>query len=422
MDKNTDFTFQGVSIWLISAIFFLYEFLLRTVIGTFQHPIMYDLELTSFQFSILSSTAYLLIYSVMQIPVGLIADRFGLKVSLLIGSLVCASSAIGFAYTENYQMAILFRLLTGFGSSFGFICLLVAVYDWLPTRYIALLIGTSQFIGTMGPMLASGPLESLSHSGTVDWRSVFIFLGFAGFIIAIFIALFVKNKRRTAGMYTILKRPETSLVTLKHIFSKPQPWYIAFFSAFVYFALEYLSENEGKIFLMLKGFSPSFAAYMISISWIGYALGCPLNGWISDYYKRRRPVMIFAALSCTVSIACIVFFKHQYLIIASFFMLGFGASGQSVAFALMAEQFKPAYLAAGLSFNNATLTFLASINAPILGSIIDISKTSAETQLADYDVAFTVLVIVVSISVILPVFLIKETYGKSSVDFTYLRP
>ena len=421
MNQNTTFTFQGVYIWLICAIFFLYEFLLRTVIGTFQHPIMYDLELTSFQFSILSSTVYLFIYSVMQIPVGLIVDRLGLKTSLLIGAVVCAISAIGFAYSYGYPTAILFRILTGFGSSFGFICLLVAVYDWLPTKHIALLIGASQFIGTMGPMLAAGPLESMSESGIIDWRSIFIFLGLAGFVLSGFIAFFVKNNQQKAGTYTILKPPESTKATMRRLFFKAQPWYIAFFSALVYFSLEYLSENEGKIFLTHKGFSSTFAAYMITLAWIGYAIGCPLMGWLSDHFKRRRPVMIFTACSCSVAIFCIVFVRHESIIITAFFMLGLGASGQSVAFALMAEQFQKAYLAAALSLNNTLIAFLASINAPILGSIIDISKTGTITQLSDYTVAFTILVIVVSLSIIFPLFLIKETYCKSAVDFTYLR-
>ncbi|WP_367608019.1 hypothetical protein [Legionella sp. W05-934-2] len=43
--------------------------------------------------------------------------------------------------------------------SFGFICLLISVYDWLPRKNAALFIGLSQFIGTMGPMLAAGPLD-----------------------------------------------------------------------------------------------------------------------------------------------------------------------------------------------------------------------------------------------------------------------
>ncbi|MDC0348986.1 MFS transporter [Alphaproteobacteria bacterium] len=338
------------------------------------------------------------------------------------GALICAVSAVGFAYSYDYFTAICFRALTGLGSSFGFVCLLVAVYDWLPTKNVAFLIGVSQFIGTMGPMLAAGPLESMSESGSVDWRVVFTILGVFGFALSLFIAFFVKNNRKKSGEYIILNRPESIKKTMKSLISKAQPWYIASFAALVYFSLEYLSENEGKIFLTLKGFSPAAAAYTITFSWVGYAIGCPFMGWVSDYFKRRRPIMIFAAFSSAISIICIIFSHNNLVLLASFFFLGVGASGQSVAFAAIAEQFKKSYLAVALSFNNTLLMFLGAINAPILGSIIDLSKTEgAQPHLSDYMLAFTILAAVVSFGIIFPLFFIRETYCKSSADFTYLR-
>ena len=202
------------------ALFFLYEFLLRTVIGTFQHPIMYDLNLSAIEFSMLSSTFYLLIYAIMQVPVGLIVDRFGLKKSLFAGAFICASASIGFAYANSYIYAALFRFLTGFGSAFGFICLLVAVYDWLPQKNRALLIGISQFIGTMGPMIAAGPFEALAKSGDIDWRLLFTYLGLIGFVLSAAILSVVQNNKEKSGRYIVLKRPEGILKTIRHIFSK----------------------------------------------------------------------------------------------------------------------------------------------------------------------------------------------------------
>ncbi len=422
MEKNTPFTLKGTAIWFICAIFFLYEFLLRTVIGTFQHPIMYDLELTTFQFSILSSTVYLLIYGLMQIPVGLIVDRIGLKKSLLIGGGICAISSIGFALSYGYTTAIFFRFLTGLGSSFGFICLLVSVYEWLPTRHIALLIGVSQFIGTMGPMIAAGPLETMSEAGGIDWRTIFILLGIVGFVIIGLIAAFVENNHSKTGQYTILKHPEPIIDTLKRLFSKPQAWYIALFSSLVYFSIEYLSENEGKIFITAKGFSAMYASYMISLSWLGYAIGCPLMGWLSDFFSRRKPYMILAAVFCSLSISMIVYSTSEYLVSTGFFFLGIGASGQSIAFATIAEQFRKKDLAAALSLNNGLIVLFASFNAPFLGIIIDFVRTGQDIQLSDYTIAFSVLVAIVCLSLIFPLFFIRETYCKSKADFTILRP
>ena len=69
---NNKLSLLGIVIWLTCAAFFMYEFLLRTILGTFEHQIISDLDLSILTFSILSSTAYQLTYGIMQIPVGII--------------------------------------------------------------------------------------------------------------------------------------------------------------------------------------------------------------------------------------------------------------------------------------------------------------------------------------------------------------
>lgn len=83
MSVENKINLKGLLVWLICALFFMYEFLLRTVVGTFQVQLMNDLNLTPMTFSLLSTTGYLAIYGVMQIPVGIIAARFGLKKDII---------------------------------------------------------------------------------------------------------------------------------------------------------------------------------------------------------------------------------------------------------------------------------------------------------------------------------------------------
>jgi MFS family permease len=414
------FTLKGTTVWLICAVFFLYEFLLRTVIGTFQHPIMYDLHLSSFKFSILSTTMYLLIYGAMQIPAGLIIDYWGLKRSLVLGAILCSLSSFIFAYADSYGIAMASRLMMGLGSSFGFICLLLSVYEWLPQRRSAFLIGVSQFIGTMGPMLAAGPLEALSQSSHVSWRTVFVVLSAFGFFLTFIIFVFVQNNHQRAGDDIVLKRPEPVAKSIRRLFMSFQPCAIAIFSACIYFTIEYLSENEGKSFIEMKGYSGHFASYMLTLSWFGYALGCPLLGFLSDYFQRRKNILIVAAWCGLFAIMTIVFSFHKIALMVAFFFLGLSASGQSVGFALMSEQFKKQYLAIGLSLNNAVISVLSGINAPIIGWLIDLSSGGGITTLPAYYAAFSVLIIVVAISVLFATFFIKETFCKSAVDFCYL--
>ena len=420
MLKDNQFTVKGFIVWGICALFFLYEFFLRTVIGTFQHPVMEDLQLTSVQFSLLSTTTFLFFYGIMQIPVGLIIDHIGLKKSLSIGAALCAIASICFAYSYNYPIAIFYRILMGFGASFGFICLLVAVHDWMPYRYNAIFIGLSQFMGTIGPMLAAGPLDTLAETTNINWRLVFLYLGLMGCVLLFLVILFVENNQQKAGKYIILCKPEKIKVSIIRLFVRLQPWFIAIFSASIYFTVEYLSENEGRNFIKLKGLNSNTASYMITVAWIGYALGCPCLGFLSDFSRRRVVPMILAACCNFIAIVMIMFAANKNFLLGSFFLLGLGAGGQSIGFATIAEQFKKQFVAVGFGLNNMMITVISVINAPLIGWLLDCSRAGACITLKNYYFAFSVLIVVATLSLIFSIFCIRETYCKSRVDFTYL--
>lgn len=412
---------KGFIVWGICALFFLYEFFLRTVVGSYQHQLMQDLNLTSFQFSLLSTTIFLLIYGMMQIPAGIIVDNIGLKKSLIIAVICCLVSSLGFAYSYNYYMALTCRMLMGFGASFGFICLLISVHDWMPHKYSAIFIGLSQFIGTLGPMAAAGPLETLSSSSDISWRFIFTLLSGIGAILTILIFLFVENNNQKAGEYVILYKPEKVTTVISRLFSRIQPWYIALMCTGLYFSIEYLSENEGRAFLELKGISSNDAGYMITTAWIGYAIGCPLLGFLSDILERRKVILKISSYLALVSIIMLLYLSNKLYIQLGFLLLGISASGQTVGFALMAEQFKKQFVAVGFGLNNAMIMSISAINAPVIGLMLD-SVSGEIVSLENYLYVFNILIIMAALALIISIFFIKETYCKSAVSFTILTP
>ncbi|EET19040.1 major facilitator superfamily transport protein [Francisella tularensis subsp. tularensis MA00-2987] len=111
---NNKLSFLAITIWLTCAIFFMYEFLLRTILGTFEHQIIADLDLSILTFSILSSTAYQLTYGVMQIPVGIITDKLGLKKALTLAILVCALGVGLFGLCNSFAAALIYRIMCFF--------------------------------------------------------------------------------------------------------------------------------------------------------------------------------------------------------------------------------------------------------------------------------------------------------------------
>ena len=414
--KKTSISSKGLFIWLLCAIFFTYEFMLRTLLGTFEPPLLSDLHLSLVTFTVLSSTAYQTIYGFMQMPVGIILDKLGLKKVLTLAIIICALSVIAFSLTHQFKSAFVFRLLMGFGSSFGFIALLVAVYDWLPRDKTGLFIGLSQFIGTLGPMLAAGPMNAVAESGGLNWRLVFTGLGIVGLMLALLVFIYVENNHDFTGSFQILKRPAPISNMLKNLTHEPQVWLIGLYSACIYFTIEYLSENSGKSFLMLNGYSSQEASNFITLSWLGYALGCPLTGFVSDKLCRRKIILTISAMA-SIFAAFVIFYlpSKPILLLVGFFVLGFGASGQSVAFAMVAEQCGPSYLAAGLGFNNALIVVIASINAPMMAWLLNHFKEKHSALLiSDYQYAFNIPLGLMISGLIISTLWIKETFCKSA--------
>ncbi len=421
MEKNNVLTKKGTVIWLICAVFYGFELLLRTVLGTFQIPVMQELTLTPMSFALLSTTVYFVVYAVMQIPAGAFSEKVGLKKSLLTAIAICAFSAILFSYSHALPSALSARMLMGLGSSFGFICLLIAIYDWMPKQHSGLFIGLSQFLGTLGPMFAAGPLNNIVEHSQLDWRMIFFSLGLFCLPLAILVLLFVKNNDNNTHKFRFVSKPTAMSKNLFFLFRQKQTWVIALYSACVYFIIEYLAENEGKVFIELNGYSSNFSSYMITLAWLGYAVGSPLLGFLSDCLKRRKLIMIFAAMSCLVSMFVIVYYPiSKAILMIAFFFLGLGASGQSIGFAIMAEQCSKSYLAIGIGFNNCMVGFLSSIIAPIVGWLLAFHGNEGNLQLSDYHFTFAFLIAFISLAFFLAVFLVKETFCRPTKGFTLI--
>ena len=422
MSVNSKLPIKGLFIWLICAIFFTYEFLLRTVLGTFESDIIAALNITIVSFALLSTTSYQLIYGAMQLPVGFLVDRFGLKATLASAVIICSLSVFGFSISQHFNTALVMRMLMGLGSSFGFVCVLVAVYDWLPHKYIAFFIGLSQFIGTLGPMIAAGPLLSLVHELQLSWRSLFLYCSIVGLIIAGCVLIFVRNNQSSSESMIILKTPQSVVSNVLALISQPQVWLIAIYSGSTYFVIDYLSENAGISFLQLNGISATSSSFMITVAWLGFAISCPIVGIISDRIKNRTLTLIGTACIGLVSALCIFYLPlTSFWYFIAFFCLGIGTTGQSVAFAIMAEQCNNNYLAAGLGLNNAMMFFFASFFAPFIGFLLHRISHASTPQLSDYHQAFWVIIAMIVLGLIISSCFIKETFCKSTKYMTRLK-
>jgi MFS family permease len=407
----------GIFIWLIAATFFLYEFFLRTFVGSIAHQLIHDLHLNIEQFTLIGS-AYYLAYGLMQIPVGILADKFGVKKVMIFSTLTCALSTFLFAHSHSFVEAVLGRFFMGFGSSFAFICLLVIVSNWFPKRFFGFFAGISQFIGTMGPALAGGPLVSWLVDTHTNWRLALSSIGAFGIVLAVLTLLFVKSKPRGGkDTFLFLSKNESILIRLKRLFKTKQVWAVAAYSASVYVSIAVMAAVWGTDYLQTVGLSQQSAAYMITIAWIAYAIGCPGLGFLSDITKRRKPFLIFCAALGLLSTSLMLYghFTSEAAYEALFFILGLAATGQNIGFAAIAEHANPNARASALGLNNGLIILSGAILPLAVGYLISVSNAGSNAQhlsLHSFIFGLSLLPAVCLISLVISIFVFKETYCK----------
>ena len=421
------FPLLGLVIWFLAATFFLYEFFLRTFIGTVADQLIPQLHLNAESFSLVGS-AYFVTYGLMQIPVGILLDKFSVKLIMTFATFICALATFLFARATGFNSAVLGRLLMGFGSSFAFVCLLVVAVTWFPRKYFGFFAGISQFIGTMGPLLAGGPLIHWMNHYHLNWRQALTIIAVFGLLLMFLSLLFVREKPReqkAALVYLEIKKPLKE--GLYKLIKNKQAWYVALYSACVYVSIAIMGAMWGTDYLQARGLSQDDAANMVSLAWLGYAIGCPLFGMISDLMKRRLPMLIVSAVLGFISISLIVYVnlsQQLSLYAILFFIFGLAASGQNIGFAAISEHVGVAVRATALGLNNAVIMFFSAILPPIASYFIFIraGANSTHFQVNDFFLAFMCMPLVYLLAILLSVFFIKETYCRPLKSAVFLNP
>ncbi|MDO8933727.1 MAG: MFS transporter, partial [Rhodocyclaceae bacterium] len=121
------------------------------------------------------AATYFYVYTVMQIPTGVLADTLGPRRILFWGGLVAGAGSLLFGLAPTFELAFAGRTLVGLGVSVTFIAMLKLIAIGFEERRFATLVGLSMLIGNIGSVLAGAPLAWATQAA--GWRSVFVVVG-----------------------------------------------------------------------------------------------------------------------------------------------------------------------------------------------------------------------------------------------------
>ena len=231
------------------------------------------------------AATYFYVYTLMQIPTGVLADTLGPRRILFWGGLVAGAGAILFGLAPSFELAFAGRTLVGLGVSVTFIAMLKLLALGFDERRFATLTGLCMLIGNLGSILAGAPLAWATQAA--GWRQVFVIVGLLSVALAFASRVWVietpagKVDRAAwiAGLLSVLKNRST------------WPGFFAnaglsgaFFAFAGLWAVPYLTQ--------MHAMTRATASNHVSIYFLGFAVGSAVWGRVSDSLGKRKPVAL----------------------------------------------------------------------------------------------------------------------------------
>ena len=405
--NNRRHLWLGGIICAVAALFYCYEFILRIIPGILEGEL-------SAAFGHISATVfgqlaalYYFAYSPMQMPVGLLMDRFGPRRLLSLACLCCTLGSFLFTIFSSITIAGIGRLFVGFGSSFAFVGVLYLTTHWLPKRYFSLVVGLTTTLSMLG--LVYGEVQVTHLVANLSLRSVLMGLVIIGGGLTLFIAALVRDGDKASA---VKSDPWSKFIRdVVKVLLSPQVWLIGFVGACLYTSLSVFGELWGKTYLENAHHLSKFvAAKTMSALFLGWAVGAPLFGYLSDHTGRRKLPLLFGAVGALICISFILYFPSLPYAVLYVLLFLYGVfSGTEIIVFVMAKENSGASLSGTVfAATNLIVTLAGGIFQPMVGFLLDTVHRAQGLEgasqhlfiAADYQIALAIL----PISLILVIF------------------
>lgn len=412
--------------WLICIIgmfFYCYNYFLRVSPSTMQADLTQTFHITATQFGTLAAFYYYA-YTPMQLPAGMIHDKFGPRFVLF---LACLTAVVGlsiFISADSLGVASAGRFLIGLGTAFAYIGVLKLASVWLPPNRFATVAGLTTALGMSCGALSQKYLTKIVE--VVGYKHALHTSLFIGVVLSIAILFVIRSRpKQAANMPKNMQNPmnfRQLFGAVRIIFTNPQMWLIGTIGCLLYLPATVFLDLWGIPFLKsVYQLTSDQAVNISSITFFGWIIGGPLIGMFSDKIKRRRmPLVVTGAVAAIL--LCVIFYipgikLHELYIL--FFVTGFCCGAHPLCFALGKENNPAPISGTAVAVTNMLIMAGGAIFQPLVGKLLDLhtrSPLSADGlpvyAPSDYTFALSIIPLGVAFAIFLSMFL-KETYCES---------
>lgn len=403
-------------IWGVSALFVLFQFFLQLSSGQIVDGLMKSFSLSAFGGGVLASTYYY-IYVILQIPSGMLIDRYGSRRLLTIGAIVCACGCFLFGISHALLLAALGRLMMGAGAAFAFVGSLNLIGKWFPTRRFALMTGIAETIGMIGTVIGGFFLAETVTS--LGWRESMVGAAGLAAAIALLILLIVRDTPRRL-VVPITQSKGALWRDLKTIVKNKVAWVNGAYSGFMFSIVTAFVSLWAIPYMMLAHhISLMVATLVCNAVFIGVAIGGPLIGWLDSHIRDRRYLLGFCSLTAMIVLCLLIYMPMLSMpsVIVLMALLGLLASVYVLTFGIANEIVLPERRGSSIGFVNTLSVGTAPLLQSLIGLLLNlVSKHQANGAhiytIHDYQIALTVMPVIVLLAAFLVRYLPAERVCK----------
>lgn len=286
------------------------------------------------------------VYGGMQIPVGVLLDRFGSRPVMTVGMVLMALGQLVMAISPSVGIALVARVLLGAGDAAIFPGVIRLIATWFPAQRAPVMVQLTGIVGQAGQLMAVIPLAALLHA--TSWTITFGSIAGLGLVFAILIALVVRNHppelerdvsiNTDTGAIRVVTSTVDTGVGIRAAWAHPGTR-LAFWSHFttpfagtafvLLWGMPFLTVGEGRTVAEAAGI---LSVYVV----VGMALG-PIMGGLSQRLPqhRSRALVLPSVAAQAVAWAVVIAFPGPaplWLLFALAIALAMGGPASLIAF------------------------------------------------------------------------------------------
>lgn len=370
---STSTSLRAWLVWGVGAAVYFVAVFNRTSLGVAGLMANHRFGISASQLSFFTMLQ-LIVYAGMQIPVGLMVDRFGSRRVLVTGALVMTVAQTGFALATTYPEALVARTFVGAGDAMTFISVLRLVGRWFPLRRIAVVTQLTGNVGQVGAIVAAIPLSWLLTS--FGWTPAYLAAALAGPVTILGVLIFLRDAPESRSLRGEALPLRALGGNLRAAWAQPGTR----LGFWVHFTAPFSSTVLGLLwgypfFVKAEDVSSAAAGALLTVlTFVGLISG-PLMGYLVGRHPWHRSTMALWVVAGTVAVWTVVLAwpgrAPLWLLFVLVLVVGFGGPASMIGFDV-GRTSNPSYRQASASGIINVAGFVAALVTVVaIGFILD---------------------------------------------------